>query len=126
MYVWIQLRHLKNRCAVSTQPKDKILKSYFADLLKCVVDCINHSYMYFVCTDTVETIVRVDMVSSASKKRKGFKNIFADLLTRVVDRINCIHIYFGCMNTVKIFLREGVVSPPNKKEIMLKKVLLAH
>ena len=43
----------------------------FAEILRCIVDCINHIYMYFLHTTAIETIPRVGVVSPSSKKNNA-------------------------------------------------------
>ena len=43
---------------VSPPSKNKNVKNFiFAELLMCIVDCINHIQMYFVSINAIETIV---------------------------------------------------------------------
>ena len=56
--------------------------------------------MYFVCTNTVNTIAGVG-VGSPPNKTKNVEIFFVDLLRCIVDCIYHIHMYFVCMNTVK-------------------------
>ena len=41
---------------VSPPRKNKHFVIFFAQLLKCIVNCINHIHMYFVSTNAAKTI----------------------------------------------------------------------
>ena len=64
-----------SRYGVSTKQNRNVVKNIFADLLRCIVDCINHICMYFVCANAVNTIAEVGVVF-LSAKRKMLKNLF--------------------------------------------------
>ena len=51
--------------------KQEILKIFiFAELLRFIVDCVDHIHMCFVSTNVVETIVEVGVVSPPKQKEK--------------------------------------------------------
>ena len=117
-YTW---DHCKSRCTwylLST--KTEIVEKFiFANLLRCVPDCISHIHMYFVCTNTVVTIVGVGVVCPPSKNGKCWSFIFAGLLSCIVDCINHTHnVFCQCIMSQKI-VRVCVVSLPsqNRKRI---------
>ena len=58
---------------VSPPRKTKNVEKIFSELLRCIVDRINHIHMYFVNTNAVENIARVGVVSPPRKKRKMLK-----------------------------------------------------
>ena len=64
-----------------------------AGLLRCVVDSIDHIHVYFICTNTVRTFVRVGVVSPPEKNVNVSKIIIGGLLSFVVNFINHIHMY---------------------------------
>ena len=68
---------------VSLPSKNRNVAKYiFGDLLRCIVDCINHICMYFVCANTVNTIAEVGVVFLLAK-RKMLKNLFLLAYLRV-------------------------------------------
>ena len=82
---------------VLQQAKQKVEIFIFGDMLRYFVDCINHIHIYFVSTNAVEAIARVDMLSLSSKNEKCRKfYFFADLLRCLVDCINPIHMQWNC------------------------------
>ena len=56
-FVRTNLDHCESGCGVSTQQNVKCLKPYYW----CIVDHINHIHMYFVCTNTIETVMSADV-----------------------------------------------------------------
>ena len=47
--------------------KNNVKKLIFAELLRCMVDRINHIHMSFVHTDAIEALARVGIVSPPIK-----------------------------------------------------------
>ena len=66
--------YCQSMCGVSSQQKQKMLKN-ISNLLRFIVECINNSQMYFICTNTIKTIVEVCVVSS-HQKLKMLKILF--------------------------------------------------
>ena len=57
----------ERRCGVSTQQKRDNVEKRFAGLLRCTVYHINYIHIYSVYTNTIDSIVKIHVVSPPSK-----------------------------------------------------------
>ena len=94
---------------------DNAEKLIFSELLRCIVDRINHIYMYFVHTNAIWAIARVGVwCLHPAEKNNAEKLIFAELLRCTLDCINDIYMYFLHANAIETIVRVGVLSVASK------------